>query len=259
MIESKLMRLRSKLRKESATIINQIIKAHINRNENIHKRQNEICVFCGIANNLTKEHILPKWIFWSNPDRTFVNSVNEQSQPYIKTTVPCCSKCNNDYLGYLEKHILWLFEDKSDISELDFTDHNMTNIIRWLEIIEYKFQILEVRRKFRKHKNGDFIKYLADFPISTLVGTGSPSKVISNIRLSLKRITVKSKEKQINSIVIFKTKNEGFYFFHNMNECIFLDLPKYGIALFYFYNRIFDDNQEAYNEAMKIITEFYKE
>jgi len=44
-----------------------------------------------------------------------------------------------------------------------------------------------------------------------------------------------------------------------MNECIFLDLPKYGIALFYFYNRIFDDNQEAYNEAMKIITEFYKE
>ena len=71
------------------------------------------------------------------------------------------------------------------------------------------------------------------------------------------KTTVKSKSQYVNSLVVFKTKNQGFYFFHNMNEFIFLELPQFKVAIFYFYNKSFENELDAYNEAMKIITEVY--
>ena len=109
-------------------------------------------------------------------------------------------------------------------------------------------------------KQGGFIPYLADFPLSVMRASKdySPSKVVSEIRLSRKRITIKSKVKNINSLVVFKTKNESFSFFHNMNEFIFLEMPQYKIALLYFYNKTFETNLAAYTEAMEIIRKIYE-
>jgi hypothetical protein len=57
--------------------------------------------------------------------------------------------------------------------------------------------------------------------------------------------------------VIFRTKNTSFYFFHGFNNFIFLELPKYQVAVFYFFNKVFETQKAAYEEAMKLIEEVY--
>lgn len=100
---------------------------------------------------------------------------------------------------------------------------------------------------------------MADFSLSELriPGPETPSKVLSEIRRTQKRLTVKNKKPKINSLTIFKTKNKGFHFFHQMDEFIFLELPQYGIALFYFYKKIFETEKDGYTEARKVIDKVY--
>lgn len=135
----------------------------------------------------------------------------------------------------------------------------LENIIRWLEIIDYKFQILNVRRKFKASKKVGYIPYLANFPLSALRKSVdySPSKTITEVRRYQKRVTTKSKIKNINSLVTFKTKNKEFHFFHHMDDFIFIELPKQQIAIFYFYRKQFDNELSAYKETMEIIKTFY--
>lgn len=85
----------------------------------------------------------------------------------------------------------------------------------------------------------------------------SPNKAVSQIRIAQKRVTTKSKSNNKNSLVVFKTKNESFCFFHHLNDFIFLELPKYRVALFYFYSKEFENNEIARDEAMKIIKYVY--
>jgi len=44
---------------------------------------------------------------------------------------------------------------------------------------------------------------------------------------------------------------------HKVNEFIFIELPKQKVALFYFINRSFDDEREAYDLAMEKIKAVY--
>ena len=86
----------------------------------------------------------------------------------------------------------------------------------------------------------------------------SPSKAVTQIRIAQKRVTQKSKINNQNSLIVFKTKNEGFHFFHHLNDFIFLELPKFGVAFFYFYSREFENEEVARDEAMKIVSAVYK-
>jgi hypothetical protein len=254
MIDSKLTELKKLIKLEAKSIINQISNNHINRNTS-NSKKNEICLFCNSSQNLTKEHVLPKWAFNSCPTKYFNTDINGLKQKYISSTIPACKNCNNNLLGSLEKYIINLFENKSNFSSIE-----KQNIIRWLEIIEYKFQILDVRKKFVVSKEFGHISYLADFPISVLRESNnfSPIKVVSQIRNSLKRITIKSKKLNENSLVIFKSKNTNYDFFHSVEEFIFLEIPEFNIAIFYFYSKIFDNSFDAYNEAIIRINEHYE-
>ena len=196
-------------------------------------------------------------MFEKCPKRFFITDVNGFKQTYNTTIVPACKKCNND-LSYIESYIVDLFKN-TDLTKSSFSNNEIENIIRWLETIEYKFQILEICRKFITHKKIWFIPYLADLPISVMRGSinYSPSKAVSQIRLSQKRITIKSKEKNLNSLVVFKTKNKDFHFLHNMNDFIFFELPKYKITLLYFYSKMFKSNLSAYKQSIKILNKIY--
>ena len=215
-------------------------------------------MFCSSTNNLTKEHVLPRWVFDNSTERFFTTDINGFNQTYIKTTIPACSICNSDILNSLEKYVQKTFENR-DIKNNPFSLEELENIIRWLEIIDYKFQILNVRRKFKASKKVGYIPYLADFPLSVLRKSVdySPSKTITEVRRSQKRVTTKSKIKNINSLVTFKTKNKEFHFFHHMDDFIFIELPKQQIAIFYFYRKQFDNELSAYKETMEIIKAFY--
>jgi len=261
-IDNKLRSFRTLIRKNSKGFIAHIIDTKISRSNlsNNSSKKTELCIFCNSSINITKEHVIPRWAFDKSTEKYFITDVNGMNQTYNKTTVPACAKCNNDSLSYLESYIINLFESK-DWGKSFFSNYETQNIVRWLEIIEYKFQVLDIRKRFISSKQNGFIPFLADFPLSILRKSKdySPSKVISEIRFAQKRITIKSKDKNINSLVIFKTKNESFYFFHNMNEFIFLELPQYKIALFYFYTKSFETNLSAYKEAMGIIKNIYSE
>ena len=258
-IKIKFRNLRVKLRQNSKRIMDDVLQRHVPNISLKEKSKKEICVFCASETNLTKEHVLPKWVFENCTKRFFITDINGSEQTYNKTTIPACANCNNDLLGNVEKYIVSILEN-IDLSSTFFNQEEIQNIIRWLEIIEYKFQLLEIRRKFFKSKNLENSSYFRDIPISIMRANidYSPNKAVSQIRLAQKRVITKSKFNNENSLIIFKTKNENFYFFHHLNDFIFLELPKYKIAFFYFYSKEFENNEIAKDEAMKIITSVYE-
>jgi hypothetical protein len=59
--------------------------------------------------------------------------------------------CNNDLLGTLEKYILNLFKT-TNLERTYFQNEEKENIIRWLEIIDYKFEIYNAIKRFNASK-----------------------------------------------------------------------------------------------------------
>lgn len=256
-IEPKLQLLRVNLRKSSKRIIDIVVKENILREENVAATKSEICMFCGTSERMTREHVVPRWLFENSPEKFFITNINELNQTYNKTTVSACKPCNSDLLNTLEKHVQELFE-RVKLPHEFFTNSELQNIIRWVEIIDYKFQILNVKRKFVASKSG-YMPFLADFPLSVMRPEKDflPSKVVTEIRRSQKRITVKNKNQNLNSLVVFKTSNPDFHFFHKMDDFIFVEFPKQEIALFYFYKRTFRTEREAHSAAVDIIEAVY--
>jgi hypothetical protein len=146
-----------------------------------------------------------------------------------------------------------------DLALGDFSDNDLFNIILWLEIIEYKFQVLDMRRKFLKSNKGIFIPYLKNIPILILQNDASlsPSKVFSNLRRALNKLAIKSKLNRYNALVLFKTTNKEFHFFHKTNQFIFLELADHGLALFYFFEQEFAHAKQAQKDAMGIIKKVF--
>jgi len=206
-IDIKLKNLRVKLRQNSKEIMNDVVVRHVPRISSKNKSKKEICVFCANQDNLTKEHVLPKWTFEGYTKEFFVTDINGSEQTYNKTTVPVCADCNNNLLGNVERYIISILND-TDLSNSFFNNEQSQNIIRWLEIIEYKFQLLEIRRKFIKSKSSQYLEYLRDIPVSIMRANidYSPIKAVTQIRLAQRRVTQKSKDSNQNSLVVFKTK-----------------------------------------------------
>lgn len=246
-LENRLELLREKVKNNSADIIDQLIPKNGNK---------DLCIFCGSREDLTKEHVLPKWTFKSQPDKHFITNINGLSQNYIKTVVPTCSECNSYILGLLEKQIKSSFK-KIDLQTDFFSNKEQDNIISWLEIIDYKFQVLNLHRKFLKHKNADYIPFLSDIPLALMQDRASISlnEVREKAINSSDRLIVKSKKGKRNSLLVFKTKNPDFHFFHEMDDFIFIELPRFDVAAFLFLEKQFDQHKQAHNEAMRIIEE----
>lgn len=219
-VQGKLKTLRLLTRSHQKTLLKNSIENTYFEDEVL--KDKVLCSFCSTTKNITKEHVIPRWLFEKN------TGINGLGQTYNKATIPACKICNSEILSSLEIYILQLFNTAhSNISELSVDEKE--NIIRWLEIIDYKFHLLQAN-----------------------------SDVKTPLYRSLTRITIKNKLKHINSLVLFKTTREGFHFFQTMDEYIFMELPIQQFALFYFYSKTFKTPQEAQKEATKIIESNYK-
>jgi len=246
-LNKRLIPLRKNIRQNHKSIINSLIDGSTEK----------VCIFCGTKNNLTKEHVLPRWTFENCTKKSFVTNTNGIFQKYNQTVVRCCDNCNNYILAFLEDSIIEMFQ-KINLSKEHFNTEQLEIIILWLETITYKLQAMEMKRKLRKVKDSNFIPYLANFPIAIMQNLDlSPSKVFSNLRNSLKKLTYKSKMNRLNSLLIYKTKNKKFSFMHSANNFIYIELPKYEIALFYFIEEDFNDHKDAYEKSMKILEKEY--
>lgn len=217
-----------------------------------------ICMFCGANTAITREHVLPRWVFDKDPDKWFSTNINGHRQSYEKTTLPCCQKCNNEILNEIEKAVNAILTGR-DVKTAPLADPELETLIAWLELIDYKFQVISISRRYIAHKISGFNDYLSDFPLSVL-DPGfdySPNKVLQVLRIALRRMGRISKAVRLNALVVFKTHNKSFYFFHKINDFIFLEMPGKGIALFYFYQDTFGSVEAARDAALAKIKENY--
>jgi len=256
MIENSFKQLRRNFRLSGKAIVDHVKRNHFEPGN--FAGEDDICSFCGANIKLTKEHVLPKWCFQNDSARNFITEINGSTQTFIKTAIPACQVCNNETLSKVEKYILGFFNN-TDLN-YDYFEYNQSlNIIRWLELIDYKFHVLNFRRKYRKGKSHDFIPIFKDVPMSVmrLSIDLSPYKALSQLRKSRDRIIRKEKDSKYYSLVFWKSKNKDSLFFHSMNEYIFFEFPEFKMALFFFYNKEFNSNYEAEAEAKEIINDQY--
>lgn len=247
-LNRKLIEFRKKIRANQKKVIDSIIEDH----------SKNICVFCGESDNLTREHVIPQWVYERCARRTFITTTNNNAQTYNRTTVPACQDCNNNILGELERHLKHKF-DAIDLRNEYFSDDDIDKIILWLETLEYKFHVLDLRRNLNRVQGSDYIPYIGQMPIAMFQGpiNQSPSKVFSNLRNALKTLSIKSKDSKHNSLCILHTTNPDFHFFHSTNNFIFIELAQYNVAFFYFYKQEFAIANEASIQAQEIVKTEY--
>lgn len=251
--KDKLLEIRIIARKNGKDVMRKLFDNYLTGF--IDKKIIPSCIFCGSQANLTKEHVLPKWVFESEAKHSFTTDVNELKQHFIKTTIPLCGKCNSELFNSLERYMQKTFSEV-DLKKRHYSPEEWENIIRWFEIIDFKFQVLDIVTKFKAHKKAGHIPFLADFSIAFMRDM-SVRSVTSKARLSLKRISTKDKSKMANSLIVGTIKNKTFHYFHKSGEFIYLEIPPYNKVFFYFYQREFKNSETAKRQALKIIKDAY--
>lgn len=252
-IESKLLEIRKIAREKGKYVMGKLFDDYLTGM--ISKKRILSCSFCGNEEIITKEHILPKWVFESNPEKFFVSDVNQLEQKYIKATIPLCVKCNSDLFNSVERKVQKLFSEV-DLKKLSYSSEDCLFIIRWLEIIDFKFQVWDLRTEFKRHKKTEYIPFLADFSIAFMRDV-SIRTVTAKTRKSLKRIAIKDKSKRISHLLLGNTKNKSLHFFHKSGEFIFIEIPLFNKCFFYFFEKEFKNGLQTKIEALKIIKTFY--
>ena len=67
---------------------------------------NNKCFLCGCGDNITQEHVFPKWLqhryaLWDKE----LTLLNDTQIKYRQLTIPCCRVCNGTHLGRIENQI----------------------------------------------------------------------------------------------------------------------------------------------------------
>jgi hypothetical protein len=212
-------------------------------------------ILCGAEENITKEHVLPKWVFESNEKRYFTTDVNQLSQSYIKATLPACQRCNSELLNGIERYIQKTLSEV-DLKKRYYSQEEWENVIRWLEIIDFKFQVWDIITKFRAHKTAGYVPFFADLSIAFMRDI-SVRSVTSKARLALKRIGTKNKTRRADSLIVGRTIEKTFHYFHKSGQFMHLELPTYNKMFFIFYEKEHVNDKAVLKEAMEIIKEVY--
>lgn len=238
--------LRKRIKKSQKLVMDKIISDH----------NADICVLCGSENEITREHIIPQWAFEADQTRFLINTKNNQSASYIKSTVPACRECNSELLGSFEDYLKRLFIEK-DGATLD--SYEIDCIIWWLQYIGFKLQLMDLRSRFLRYKGGEYIPFISNIPVAMFWGDidTTPHMVFNTIRRTRRSLIKKSKWNKRNSLLVFNTSNTSFYFFHKVDEFIFIEMPQVKKAFFLFYNKEFDIHKDAHAECMDIMKRVY--
>ena len=236
-------RLRVNLRKYGIAIAQDVFTryhpATINRGA-------EVCIFCRSSEKITREHVFPKWLFERDTVSTFVSSVNRHTQTFNKATVPTCAFCNNTILAKIERHIIGIVGKMKEFRVEG--DHEMHDLVRWLELIDYKAQVYDSRRLYIKHQHADeYDPVLGSLPLSMMrhFPDLNPFKARELLRRAQRRITVKSKSERLYSLAVFVTEKPRFYCFTQPDEYIYISFPNCRLSVFYFLQQRFDNNSDA--------------
>ncbi|MDU1298944.1 MAG: hypothetical protein E6973_24305, partial [Enterobacter hormaechei] len=156
-MEKKFELLRKRIKNSQRFVMDAVIENH-----NV-----DMCFLCGSVKEITREHIIPQWAFESNHEKGLVNKKNNQTVNYIKATIPACKECNSELLGAFEDNLKRvLLHKKGD----ELTPKDLDYIIWWLQYLGFKLQLMDLRSRFLRFKNKDYIPYLSQIPIAMFWG-----------------------------------------------------------------------------------------
>lgn len=124
------------------------------------------CFLCGVAlgkRNSSREHIFPKFLLREfNLWRQQLTLINGTKIPYRKVVIPCCRRCNNDYIGQIDNKIATSLKGGFN----KFKKIGEPVLFQWLSRIFYCVLYLELitprHPRFRKRKilKKDFFRTL---------------------------------------------------------------------------------------------------
>ncbi|WP_342323505.1 hypothetical protein AAEY27_03330 [Kosakonia sp. BYX6] len=234
--------LRNKIKRSQSYVMNHLTNNH----------QAKLCVLCGSEAEITREHVIPQWAFESDPDKFLISTTNNQSSSYIKTTIPACRTCNSELLGAFEDYLKRMLTVKH-LNNLNGYDYDC--IIWWLQYLGFKLQVMDLQNRFLRYKGKQYIPFLAQIPVAMFWGDvdTTPNHTYRILRKARRNLMSKWKDGKYNSLMIFKSKNESFTFFHKVDEFIFIQMPQLKLAFFFFFNKEFEKHQQAHKESMEII------
>jgi hypothetical protein len=243
--------LRKNIQKNGQKIFDQIL-----RNYYYRKRPKNIihrCIFCSSIAT-TKEHIIPGWLHRQFSDATFTSQINGQVFDFKRTTVPACTTCNSEILGRIERYLV-LRLNEIGIVDSPFSYHDMDIIIRWLELIDYKFQIMNIIQRFIVLKGTSYDPKYAQIPLGVLRRDLDPSQMLKQLEQSIKRLGVKNKKSRYHAFLQYQRLMDDSeqVFLHGMGNFIALEIPRHYVGIFYFFRKSFTTHSAVHSAMENVI------
>ena len=200
----------------------------IEKNFEISDYGKECCIICGTDKNITKEHLLPKWVFENDVKKSFFISPEDTLYSYRLSYLPCCKTCNSSVLGNFEHHIREILkrEDKN------FTISEKEDIIFWIKYLDFKFKIFGVEKACHRNTKSKSNIGLWDKP------RNNPKNFFYDL-FDLPATT--------NSLIISEPKQKNFDFFYWKDHYFSITLPQCNVSIIYFFTNKIENIEEFCN------------
>mgnify|MGYP001301511971 CR=1 FL=1 len=135
----------------------------------------KICAYCGKGSSLTREHIIPSFLYKKHPDQKF--GFNWAADKFVNSEAiirDVCAECNNGILSELDDYGKSFYEENEcqqsfNISKTLVIKYNYTLLLRWLLKISYNSLRAAGRHSNLMEKCIPFILNENDFGITHLL------------------------------------------------------------------------------------------
>lgn len=200
----------------------------IEKNFEISDYGKECCIICGTDKNITKEHLLPKWVFENDVKKSFFISPEDTLYSYRLSYLPCCKTCNSSVLGNFEHHIREILKRENK----NFTISEKEDIIFWIKYLDFKFKIFEVEKACHRNTKSKSNIGLWDKP------RNNPKNFFYDL-FDLPATT--------NSLIISEPKQKNFDFFYWKDHYFSITLPQCNVSIIYFFTNKIENIEEFCN------------
>lgn len=200
----------------------------IEKNFEISDYGKECCIICGTDKNITKEHLLPKWVFENDVKKSFFISPEDTLYSYRLSYLPCCKTCNSSVLGNFEHHIREILKKENK----NFTISEKEDIIFWIKYLDFKFKIFGVEKACHKNTKSKSNIGLWDKP------RNNPKNFFYDL-FDLPATT--------NSLIISEPKQKNFDFFYWKDHYFSITLPQCNVSIIYFFTNKIENIEEFCN------------
>lgn len=200
----------------------------IEKNFEISDYGKECCIICDTDKNITKEHLLPKWVFENDVKKSFFISPEDTLYSYRLSYLPCCKTCNSSVLGNFEHHIREILKRENK----NFTISEKEDIIFWIKYLDFKFKIFGVEKACHRNTKSK----------SNIGLWNKPKNNPKNFFYDLFDLPATT-----NSLIISEPKQKNFDFFYWKDHYFSITLPQCNVSIIYFFTNKIENIEEFCN------------